>query len=248
LLAPHDNNNDNYNNVDNKKDLVWFMNNMSLTHSCLRRRVGVPTNTVVAVEVAAANANSWGKGKKQWTIKKQKNGGKEDQISVAAAAGGQWSHAAMVMATRQQWRWRQWLQLRQLRLRWQPRQRQRAMAEMRSMALLMTAATAEVRAMVAAMTAVRAAVLGMTAMRAMGWICWQDEPIHRLLSMAQWGVQHNEIHPHNRVGRVWDQNAQAQHGNVHATSWLEEVLHDLEQGLRRRFWDASQVVLGKVIA
>jgi hypothetical protein len=39
------------------------------------------------------------------------------------------------------------------------------MAEMRSTALLMTSAMAEVRAMAAAMAAVRAAALGMTAMR-----------------------------------------------------------------------------------
>ncbi len=69
---------------------------------------------------------------------------------------------AMVTATRQQqWR-RQWL-----RLLWRPRQRRRAMAEMRSTGLLMTAAMAEARATVGMMAAVRAAALGMTAMRAM---------------------------------------------------------------------------------
>jgi hypothetical protein len=60
---------------------------------------------------------------------------------------------------------REWLPLWQLW--WRPRHWRRVMAEMRSMALLMTAETAEARAMAVAMAAVRAAALAMTAMRVM---------------------------------------------------------------------------------
>ncbi len=123
-------------------------------------------NMAAAVEVAEANSNRRGKGNKQSTIKCKKMAAKRTtEVWRRPLADNGNTVMAMVMGTRQQQRQRQWLWLR-----WLPRQWWRAMAEMRSTALFIMAATAEARATVAAMAAVRAAALVMTAMRAMGTV------------------------------------------------------------------------------